>query len=57
MIHSGNLSYLNSVHRKYGVWKYYMHTLKQWSDGKYTVEFREKAESLNGSSNTHTERA
>ena len=42
MIHSGTLSYLNSVHRKYGVWKYYMHTLKQWSDGKYTVEFREK---------------
>jgi hypothetical protein len=42
MIHSGNLSYLNSVHRSYGVWQYYMHTLKQWSDGKMTVEFREK---------------
>ena len=41
-IHSGTLSYLNKVHRSYGVWQYYMHTLKQWSDGKYTVEFREK---------------
>jgi hypothetical protein len=42
MIHSGNISYLNSVHRKYGVWKYNMFMLKQWSDGKMTVEFREK---------------
>ena len=42
MIHSGNLSYLNSVHRKYGVWKYNMFMLKQWSNGKMTVEFREK---------------
>ena len=41
-IHSGTLSYLNKVHRSYGVWQYYMHTLKQWSDGKYTVEFRAK---------------
>jgi hypothetical protein len=42
MIHSGNLSYLNSEHRIYGVWKYNMFMLKQWSDGKMTVEFREK---------------
>ena len=42
MIHSGTLSYLNKVHRSYGVWKYNMVTLKRWSDGKMTVEFREK---------------
>lgn len=42
MIHTGNLSYLNSVHRKYGVWKYTMTTLKRWSDGKMTVMFKEK---------------
>ena len=42
MIHTGNLSYLNKVHRSYGVWKYTMVTLKHWSDGKMTVEFREK---------------
>ena len=47
MIHSGNLSYLNSVHRKYGVWKYNMFMLKQWSDGKMTVEFREKESETN----------
>lgn len=39
MIHSGNLSYLNAVHRKYGVYKYWMKLLKNWSDGKMTVEF------------------
>jgi len=39
MIHSGTLSYLNKVHRSYGVWEYRMHTLKCWSDGKYTVQF------------------
>ena len=39
MIHSGTISYLNSVHRKYGVWKYNMLTLKRWSDGKMTVMF------------------
>jgi len=39
MIHSGNLSYLNKVHRSYGVWKYRMHILKCWSDGKMTVQF------------------
>lgn len=42
MIHTGTISYLNSVHRKYGVWKYNMLTLKRWSDGKMTVEFRKK---------------
>jgi hypothetical protein len=41
-IHSGNLSYLNRVHKEYGVWKYNMFMLKKWSDGKMTVEFREK---------------
>ena len=39
MIHTGTISYLNSVHRKYGVWKYSMLTLKRWSDGKMTVMF------------------
>jgi hypothetical protein len=42
MIHTGNLSYLNKVHRSYGVWKFNMFLLKKWSDGKMTVEFREK---------------
>ena len=42
MIHTGNISYLNSVHRKYGVWKYDMYTLKRWPNGKMTVEFRKK---------------
>jgi len=42
MIHSGNISYLNSVHRSYGVWKYSMVVLKRWSDGKMTVMFKEK---------------
>ena len=51
MIHSGNLSYLNSVHRKYGVWKYNMFVLKQWSNGKMTVIFKEKEDE------TKTERA
>jgi len=41
-IHSGNMSYLNRVHKEYGVWKYNMFMLKKWSDGKMTVEFREK---------------
>jgi hypothetical protein len=39
MIHTGTISYLNSVHRKYGIWKYTMVTLKRWSDGKMTVMF------------------
>lgn len=39
MIHSGTITYLNKVHReKYG-YKYFMKTLRQWSDGKYTVMF------------------
>jgi hypothetical protein len=42
MIHTGTISYLNSVHRKYGVWKYDMYTLKRWPNGKMTVEFRKK---------------
>ena len=42
LIHSGNISYLNKVHKQYGVYKYNMYMLKQWSDGKMTVEFREK---------------
>jgi hypothetical protein len=42
MIHTGNASYLNSVHRKYGVLKYDMFMLKRWPNGKMTVEFREK---------------
>jgi hypothetical protein len=42
MIHTGNLSYLNKVHRQYGVWKYNMYLLRQWSDGKMTVQFKEK---------------
>jgi len=41
-IHTGNLSYLNRVHRQYGVWEYNMYQLKRWSDGKITVEFRKK---------------
>ena len=44
MIHSGTLSYLNKVHRSYGVWKYTMVTLKRWSDGKMTVMFKVKEE-------------
>ena len=40
MIHTGNLSYLNKLHRQYGIWTYNMFTLKEWSDGKLTVEFR-----------------
>lgn len=40
MIHTGNLSYLNKLHKQYGIWKYNMFALKQWSDGKLTVEFR-----------------
>jgi hypothetical protein len=51
MIHRGTISYLNSVHRKYGVWKYDMYTLKRWSDGKMTVIFKEKEDE------TKTERA
>ena len=43
-IHSGNLSYLNRVHRQYGIFNYNMFLLKQWSDGKMTVEFRKKDE-------------
>lgn len=43
MIHTGNLSYLNKVHReKYGTWKYWMKILKVCSNGKYTVMFVEK---------------
>lgn len=43
MIHSGTLSYLNKVHcQKYGVHKYYMKTIRQWSDGKFTVMFVRK---------------
>lgn len=41
-IHSGTLSYLNRVHRKYGVWKYNMFMVKCWPDGKMTVIFKEK---------------
>lgn len=48
MIHSGTLSYLNKVHReKYGVHKYWMHTIRQWADGKYTVQFILKKEHQN----------
>lgn len=43
-IHSGNLSYLNRVHKQYDIFKFNMFLLKQWSDGKMTVEFREKDE-------------
>lgn len=40
MIHSGTLSYLNGVHRRYGgIFKYRMVVLKRWSDGKLTVKF------------------
>lgn len=39
MTHTGNLSYLNSLHRKYGIWEYNMYILKKWCDGKMTVEF------------------
>jgi len=42
MIHTGTISYLNSVHRKYSIWKYTMVTLKRWSDGKMTVMFEVK---------------
>jgi len=42
MIHSGTISYLNKVHRKYGIWEYDMFMLNQWPDGKMTVEFRKK---------------
>ena len=42
LIHSGNLSYLNKVHRGYGTHRYWMKLLKQWTDGKMTVEFMEK---------------
>jgi hypothetical protein len=43
LIHTGNLSYLNKVHRGYGgIHRYWMKLLKQWSDGKMTVEFMEK---------------
>lgn len=42
MIHSGTLSYLNRLHRQYGIWKYSMYVIKRWSDGKLTVEFRKK---------------
>lgn len=38
-IHSGNLSYLNRVHKQYGIFKYWMRVLNVWSDGKMTVEF------------------
>lgn len=41
-IHSGNLSYLNRVHKQYGTHAYNMYLLKKWSDGKLTVEFRKK---------------
>ena len=47
MIHTGSISYLNSIHRKYGVWKYDMFTLKRWSDGKMTVMFRKKEDETN----------
>ena len=42
LIHTGNLSYLNRVHRNYGVHRYWMKLLKHWSDGKTTVEFVER---------------
>lgn len=38
-IHSGDLSYLNRVHKQYGIFKYWMRVLNVWSDGKMTVEF------------------
>lgn len=41
-IHSGNLSYLNNVHRKYGRTNYYMVMLKVWPNGKFTVGFKPK---------------
>jgi hypothetical protein len=44
LIHTGNLSYLNRVHRNYGVHRYWMKLLKHWSDGKTTVEFMERKE-------------
>lgn len=42
LIHTGNLSYLNKVHRGYGIYRYWMKQLRQWPDGKMTVEFMEK---------------
>lgn len=38
-IHSGDMNYLNRLHRQYGRNQYKMVVLKQWSDGKVTVEF------------------
>jgi hypothetical protein len=46
-VHTGNISYLGKLHReRYGTKKYWMKMLKQWSDGKMTVQFvkREMAE-------------
>ncbi len=42
LIHSGNLSYLNKVHRGYGTHRYWMKYIKRWADGKITVEFIER---------------
>lgn len=42
LIHTGNLSYLNRVHRNYGVHRYWMKLLKRWPNGKTTVEFVER---------------
>jgi hypothetical protein len=41
-IHSGSMSYLNKLHKQYGVFKFNMKILKKWSDDKYTVSFEEK---------------
>lgn len=39
-IHSGYLPYLTRLQRtKYGKHKYWMKMLKQWSDGRMTVQF------------------
>lgn len=42
MIHTGTISYLNKIHKQYGVHKYWIKTLKVWCDGKHTVEFVKK---------------
>lgn len=44
MVRSGSLSYLNQVHKEYGIWTYRMKILKRWADGKYTVLFEKKVE-------------
>jgi hypothetical protein len=45
MLHTGNLSYLNKVHREqYGVNKYWMKTIRRWSDKKFTVMFIKKVD-------------